>query len=87
MKVKFYLDSKIIKSGESTIWCYIREYDNTLTLNTGEKIQKELWNNQLKRADPTKTKNKILRGSLNSLNQFLNEFENRIFEPTCGSGM
>ena len=80
MKVKFYLDSKSSKSGESTIWCYVREYGNTLALNTGERIQVELWDKRLTRADLSKAKNKILQGRLNSLNQYLNVFENKIFD-------
>lgn len=80
MKVKFYLDSKISKSGDGAIWCYIREYDNTLALNTGEKIKPLLWDKKTQRANLRQTKDKIQKGILNSLNQYLNAYENKIFD-------
>ena len=82
MKVNFYLNSKSTKRGERSIWCYIREYSNTLALNTGERVKSEFWDKNNQRADPRKTKDKILKGSLNGLNQFLSAFENKIFETT-----
>ncbi len=75
MKVKFYLDSnKKVKAKERAIWCYVREYDQTLALNTGERISPDLWDRETQRANLRKTKDKILKGSLKSLNQYLNGF-------------
>ena len=82
MKVKFYLDSKSQKSGENAIWCYIREYDKTLALNTGECLKPELWDKDLHRANVRKTRDKVVKNELNFINQYLNTFENRIFEIT-----
>lgn len=80
MKVKFYLESKTSKTGDKAIWCYVREFDNTLTLNTGQRIKPELWDKKVQRANIRKTKDKILKGNLRSINQFINAFENKIFE-------
>jgi len=80
MKIRFYLDSKSTKSGSSTIWCYVREYDKTLTLNTGESINPEFWDRNFQRANLRKTKSKIEKGSLKSLNQYLNTFESKILD-------
>src|SRR3989339_322466 len=80
MKVKFYLDSKISRTGEGAIWCYLREYDKTLALNTGERINVELWDKNLHRADPRKTSDKIVKGSLQNINQYLNTFESKIYD-------
>jgi len=81
MKVKFYLDSnKSVKSKNKTIWCYIREYNETLALNTGERINPELWDKNNQRANLRKTKDKILKGSLKSINQYLNSYENKVCE-------
>jgi integrase len=82
MKVKFYLDSKITSSGESAIWCYVREYDKTFALNTGEKIKPVLWDKILHRANLKKEKDKIKKGVLNDINQYLNTIENKIHEIT-----
>ena len=82
MKVRYYLESKSSRSGESTIWCYLREYDNTLTLNTGEKIKPELWDKNAQRTNLRKTKDTILKGSLKNINQYLNAFENKIYDIT-----
>lgn len=79
MKVKFYL-SKKTNAGNNAIRCFIREYNQTLTLNTGEKIKPELWDKKTCRANLRKTKDKILKGSLNSLNHYLDAFENKIFD-------
>ncbi|HEY3389595.1 MAG TPA: hypothetical protein VGK38_08500, partial [Prolixibacteraceae bacterium] len=80
MKVKFYLDSKSSISGERAIWCYLREFDKTLALNTGERINPDLWDKAIQRANLRKTKDMIVKGSLRNLNQYLNTFENKIFE-------
>lgn len=82
MKVKFYLNSKISRTGEGAIWCYLREYDKTLALNTGERISVELWDKNLHRADPRRAPNKIVKGSLKDLNQYLNMYESKIFDIT-----
>ncbi|MHA1988680.1 MAG: tyrosine-type recombinase/integrase [Promethearchaeota archaeon] len=83
MKVKFYLDSnKAVKAKERAIWCYIREYDQTLALNTGERIKPDLWDKTTQRANLRKTKDKILKGKLNGINQYLNIFENKVYEVT-----
>ena len=83
MKVRFYLDSnKSVKAKEKTIWCYIREYNETLALNTGERINPELWDKNNQRANLRKTKDKILKGSLKNINQFLNSYENKVYDIT-----
>ncbi|MCH7974755.1 MAG: tyrosine-type recombinase/integrase [Bacteroidetes bacterium] len=81
MKVKFYLDSnKAVKAKQRAIWCYVREYDQTLALNTGERINPDLWDRETQRASLRKTKDKILKGSLKSINQYLNGFENKVYD-------
>ena len=80
MKINFYLDSKTTKNYKSTIWCYVREYTNTLTINTGEQVDPNLWDKNLQRGNPRKTKDKIIKGSISSLNQYLNSFESKIFD-------
>jgi integrase len=80
MKVRFYLDNKPSKSKERTIWCYVREYSDTLTLNTGQRISQELWDKENQRANLRKTKDTILKGALKSINLYLNAFENKVFE-------
>ncbi len=83
MKVRFYLDSnKSVKAKERTIWCYIREYNETLALNTGERINPELWDKNNQRANLRKTKDKILKGSLKNINLFLNSYENKVYDIT-----
>ncbi len=82
MKLKFYLDKKLTRSGESAIWCYVREYDKTLALNTGERIKPDFWDSEIQRANLNKTKDKILKGSLNGLNQYLSSMQNKIFDIT-----
>ena len=79
MKVKFYPERKPSKTGESSLWCYVREYKETLYLNTGQKINPSLWDNELQRANPRLTRDNITKGSLKSLNQYLNAFESKIF--------
>ena len=76
------MESKSSRTGESTIWCYIREYDNTLTLNTDQKIKPELWDKIIQRTNIRKTKDTILKGSLKNINQYLNAFENKIYDIT-----
>jgi integrase len=80
MKVRFYLDSKSSKTKERTIWCYVREYSDTLTLNTGQRIRQELWDKENQRANLRKTKDTILKGALKSINLYLNAFENKVYE-------
>ena len=81
MKVRFYLDSnKSVKTKEKTIWCYVREYGDTLALNTGEWINPELWDKINQRANLRKTKDKILKGSLKNVNLYLNSYENKVYE-------
>ena len=79
MKVKFYL-SKKTNAGNNAIRCFVREFNNTLVLNTGEKIKPELWDKKTCRANLRKTKDKVLKGNLNSLNHYLDSFENKIFD-------
>ncbi len=81
MKVKFYLDSnQTVKAKKRAIWCYVREYDQTLALNTGEEISPDLWDKETHRANLRRTKDKILKGSLKSINQYLNSYENKVDE-------
>lgn len=81
MKVRFYLnDNGRISSLERAIWCYVREYDDTLAINTGESIKPELWDKETYRANPKKTKDKITKGALLSMNHYLNSFENKVYE-------
>lgn len=80
MKVKFYLRGKLSKSAELSIWCYVREFKGTIYLNTGQKINPSLWDNKLQRANPRLTRDNITKGYIKSLNQFLNAFENKIFD-------
>jgi site-specific recombinase XerD len=72
--------NKSVKAKERAIWCYIREYGDTLALNTGERIQPELWDKEAQRANLRKTKDKILKGSLKSINQYLNSYENKVYD-------
>lgn len=78
MNIRFYLERKKSQSGEQTIWCYVRDKKNTLYLNTKEKVKTEYWDNNSKRADARRTKNKIVRGRLLGLNNFLNLYESKI---------
>lgn len=80
MKVRFYPERKASKNNESTVWCYVREYKETLYLNTGQKINLEYWDADKQRAGLRKTRDNIVKGSLDDLNRFLNAFENKIFE-------
>lgn len=81
MKIRFYLESnKAVQTKERAIWCYIREYDQTLTLNTREHVNPEFWDKSTQRAKPRLTKTFGEKSQLKSLNQFLNAFENKIIE-------
>lgn len=81
MKVRFYLENnKAITAKERAIWCYVREYNETLALNTGENIDPEHWDKRDQRANLRKTKDTILKGKLKSLNQYLNAYENKIVD-------
>ncbi len=79
MKVKFYLDKRPSKNS-CAIHCYVREFNNTLKLNTGQSIQSDLWDASTYRANPRKTRDNITKGSLKSLNQYLNIFESKILD-------
>ena len=81
MNVRFYLErNKNLKAKEKMIWCYVREYDQLLTLNTGERVKPELWDKKIQRANLRATKDPILKGALKSINQYLNSYENKISE-------
>ncbi len=81
MKVSFYLErNKNLKTKERTIWCYVREKGNGLYLNTGERINPDFWDKTVQRANLRKTRNKIVKGHLQRLNQYLNAYENKIYE-------
>ena len=82
MKVKFYLENKISKSGEQAIWCYVREFDETIALNTKERIKAKLWDKEVGRANIRNIRDKLVRNALISLNQYLNIYENEIYELT-----
>ena len=84
MKVSFYLDSKPSQSGRKAIWCYIREKNKTLAINTEQSVLLEYWDKSTHRTDPHYTKDKIIKGSLNSINQFLNAFEAKIYDIVRG---
>ncbi len=79
MTIKFYL-SPPKKNGKSLIRCFVREYNSQLAINTGEYIKPELWDETVCRANPRKTRDKILKGSLKSLNRYLDSFEGKINE-------
>jgi integrase len=80
MKVKFYPERKPSRTGESLIWCYVREAKETIYLNTGQKIKGELWVNDSQRGNPRLTRNNIIKGELKSLNQYLDKFESKIYD-------
>lgn len=80
MNIRFYLERKESQSGQNAIWCYVREKDKTIYLNTREKIEPEYWDNKLKHADDKKTKDKIVKGRLQGLNNYLNQFESKIID-------
>jgi len=74
MKISFYLNRR------SAIYCYVREYKDTLTLNTGQRIDIDHWDTDKQRANPRKTRDNIIKKSLTDLNQYLNAFEAKIYE-------
>lgn len=80
MKVKFYIDSRTSKTAEKTIWCYVREKSDTIALNTGERVKPELWDKTVCRANLRKTKDQVQKGALKNQNQYLNAFENKIYD-------
>ena len=80
MKIKFYLERKPSKSGESSIWCYIRENKESMYLNTGQRIKPVLWDKDKQEANPRLTRNNIIKGELKSLNQYLELFSAKIWE-------
>ena len=80
MKVKYYPERKISKTGESVIWCYVREAKETLYLNTGQKIKVDLWDSNLQRGNLRLTRNNIIKGELKSLNHYLDKFESKIYD-------
>jgi len=80
MKVRFYLERKTSKNKETTLWCYVREYKETIYLNTGQKINPDYWDPEKQRASARKTRDNIVKGSLNDLNRYLNAYENKIYE-------
>jgi|YelNatPaOPRAMG01_1025707.scaffolds.fasta_scaffold18948_8 integrase len=80
MKIKFYPERKLSKNGECTLWCYVREYKETLYLNTGQRINPGLWDTDTQRANLRQTRDNIIKGSLKSLNQYLNAFESKILD-------
>ncbi|MFO7447815.1 MAG: site-specific integrase, partial [Ignavibacteriaceae bacterium] len=80
MNINFYLERKKSDSGLRTIWCYVRENKNSIYLNTKEKINPEYWDTKTKRADIKRTANKILKGQLQGLNNFLNLYESKILD-------
>ncbi|MFA8342674.1 MAG: hypothetical protein ACEPO8_06825 [Rhodothermaceae bacterium] len=80
MNIRFYLERKKSKSGERAIWCYVREKDKSIYLNTKEKVNPDNWDSDLRRADEKSTRNKILKGQLAGLNNYLNLFESKILD-------
>jgi integrase len=80
MNIHFYLERKNSKSGHRTIWCYVRENKKTIYLNTKERIMPEYWDGNSNRANEKLTKNKILKGQLLGLNNYLNLFESKILD-------
>ena len=74
MKVNFYLNR------QSAIYCYVREYKNTFTLNTGQSVKPDFWDTDTQRANLRQTRDNIIKGSLKGLNQYLNAFESKILD-------
>lgn len=74
MKINFYLNRK------SAIYCYVRENKSTLTLNTGQTINPDVWDSEIQRANLRKTRDNIVKKSLKDLNQYLNAFQGKIEE-------
>ena len=80
MQVRFYLERNKAVKEKKAIWMYVREKDKGYYLNTGQKIQPSQWDKRTQRANPKKVKDNVAKGSLNSLNQLLNSYENKTFE-------
>ena len=80
MNIHFYLERKKSSSGQQTIWCYVRENKKTIYINTKEKIDPKYWDSKSKRANYKLTKNKIIKGQLQGLNNFLNIYESKILD-------
>jgi integrase len=80
MNIRFYLERKDSQSGQKAIWCYVREKDKSIYINTKERIEPEYWNGKIKRSDDKKTKDKITKGRLQGLNNYLNQFESKIID-------
>uniref|UniRef100_A0A7V2ZL52 Site-specific integrase n=1 Tax=Ignavibacterium album TaxID=591197 RepID=A0A7V2ZL52_9BACT len=80
MKVKFYPERKTSKDGKSALWCYVREFKETIYLNTGQRIDPTLWDNDSQRANLRLTRNNIIKGELKSLNLFLDKYESKIYD-------
>ena len=78
MTINFYLDNKSYNSEGKMIYCYIREFGNTLTLRTGERVNPDLWDSDIQRANLRLTRDKIEKGELNSLNDYLDNYESKI---------
>lgn len=80
MKIKFYLEKKVSKYGDTAIYCYVRELKKTLTLNTGERVKPEFWDSAHQRADIRKTRDNIQKKYLRDMNQYLDSYSNKIWE-------
>ena len=78
MTINFYLDNKSYNSKGKTIYCYIREYGNTITLRTREKVNPDFWDSYIQRANLRLTRDKVKKGELNSLNDYLDNYEIKI---------
>ncbi len=78
MKINFYLVNKPTRHNEQSIYCYIREYNETLAINTKQSIDPDLWDANTQRGNPRKTRDNIFKGSLKSLNQFLESYKIKI---------
>ena len=80
MKIKFYLERKPSKSGESAIWCYVRENKESIYLNTGQRIKPELWDKEKQSGNLRLTRDNIIKADLKSLNHYLEVFNTKIWD-------
>ena len=80
MKIKFYLEKKPAKDDQRAVWCYLREYNQTIALNTGQRVNPELWDSNNQRANPRKTRDSNLKDYLKDLNKYLDSYEHKIWE-------
>ena len=78
MKINFYLVNQPTKHNEQSIYCYIREYNETLAISTKQSINPELWDANIQRGNARKTRDNIVKGSIKSLNQFLESYKIKI---------